>query len=66
MIKILKKIYSLLRTFKHQLFISLFGFSSSCRQKPSCSTYTITQIKKNGTIVGLIQGFWRSINCRHF
>lgn len=62
----LKKIYFVLKTFKHQLFVSLFGFSSTCRQKPSCSAHMATQIKKNGTIVGLTQGLWRIINCRHF
>lgn len=66
MVNFFKKIYSLLRVFKHQLLISLFGFSPSCRQKPSCGLYTITQIKKNGTIVGSVQGLWRSFNCRHF
>lgn len=65
MTKLFKKAYFALKTFKHQLLVSLFGFSSTCRQKPSCSSYTTAQIKKNGTIVGLIQGLWRSINCRH-
>lgn len=66
MYKIPKKIYSFFRLFKHQVFISLLGFSSTCRQNPSCSSYTAAQVKKNGTIVGLIQGLWRTINCRHF
>lgn len=66
LLRILKKTYLILRNFKHQLLVSLFGFSSTCRQKPSCSAYTSMQIKKNGTIVGLVQGLWRSINCRHF
>lgn len=64
--KVFKKAYILIRSFKHQTFISLFGFSTTCRQNPSCSSYTTAQIKKNGTIVGLIQGLWRIINCRHF
>ncbi|AKM80999.1 MAG: hypothetical protein UT13_C0001G0035 [Candidatus Pacebacteria bacterium GW2011_GWF2_38_9] len=61
----MKNLYGYLREFKHQLFISLFGYSPSCRQEPSCSAYTTAQIKKNGTIVGLVQGLWRVLNCRH-
>jgi len=66
MTKLFLKVYFVFKTFKHQLFTSLFGFSPACHQKPSCSLYTVTQIKKNGTIVGLLQGLWRSVNCRHF
>ncbi len=61
-----EKFYQLLRTLKHQTLFSLFGSSFSCHQTPSCSRYTIMQIKKNGTIVGLSQGLWRSVNCHHF
>jgi putative component of membrane protein insertase Oxa1/YidC/SpoIIIJ protein YidD len=60
-----KKSYLFLRLAKHQVFNTFFGFSSTCRQQPSCSAYTLAQIKKNGTIVGLIQGLWRVVNCRH-
>ncbi len=59
------KIYKFLATFKHNLLFSLFGFSFTCQKNLSCSHYTLIQIKKNGTIVGLLQGFWRSINCHH-
>ncbi len=64
--KILTKTFLTMRAYKHQLLISFFGFSASCRQNPSCSSYTLAQIKKNGTIVGALQGLWRVINCRHF
>lgn len=59
------RFYKFLATFKHNLLFSLFGFSSACHQNPSCSRYTLLQIKKNGTIIGLLQGLWRSLNCHH-
>lgn len=61
----MRKLYQIVREFKHQLFFSLFGFSGSCRQNPSCSQYTVSQMKKNGTIIGLAQGLWRALHCHH-
>lgn len=61
----MNKIYKYLSTFKHNIFFTLFGYSPTCHQDPSCSQYMAAQIKKNGTIVGLLQGLWRIINCRH-
>jgi putative component of membrane protein insertase Oxa1/YidC/SpoIIIJ protein YidD len=60
------KLYKFLSTIKHQFLTSAFGYSSVCRQQPSCSQYTAERIKKDGTIVGLAKGFWRTIHCRHF
>lgn len=60
------RFYKFLATIKHQIFFTVFGFSPTCHQNPSCSRYTALQIKKNGIIVGLAQGLWRTINCRHF
>lgn len=57
------KIYRYLVEIKHQVFIAVFGYSSTCRQKPSCSQYTIKQMKKNGTIVGLLRGLKRALTC---
>lgn len=59
------KTYRYLAEIKHQVFYAVFGYSPSCRQKPSCSQYTIEQIKKNGTIVGLLKGFGRALTCYH-
>lgn len=59
------KFYQYLREIKHQILISQFGFSSTCHQNPSCSQYTSEEIKKNGTIVGLLKGSYRAIRCKH-
>ena len=47
----------------HQLNITVFGFSSTCRMKPSCSQYTIAQVQKHGTITGLRRGMLRVARC---
>lgn len=60
------KLYKFLATIKHNIFYSVFGFTSTCRQTPSCSQYTVESIKKDGTIVGLSKGLWRTLRCRHF
>lgn len=57
--------YKIIKEFKHQALLSLFGFSFVCHQQPSCSQYTVSQMKKNGTIIGLTQGLWRILHCRH-
>jgi putative component of membrane protein insertase Oxa1/YidC/SpoIIIJ protein YidD len=59
------RIYLFLREIKHQVFFSVFGYSASCHQKPSCSQYTVEQMKKNGTIVGLLKGMYRAVRCYH-
>ncbi len=61
----INKVYKFLATIKHNFLFSLFGFSFVCHQNPSCSRYMAMQIKKNGTIVGSLQGIWRIINCRN-
>ncbi len=55
--------YQFLGNFKHQLFYSVFGFSSKCKHNPTCSRYTQAQIEKHGTIVGSIKGFIRILTC---
>lgn len=60
------KFYKFLSTIKHQILISFFGISFTCHQEPSCSRYTINEIKKNGIIVGLTRGLWRILNCKHY
>jgi putative component of membrane protein insertase Oxa1/YidC/SpoIIIJ protein YidD len=60
---VLFKIYQGLGNFKHQIFYSVFGFSSKCKHSPTCSRYTQAQIKSHGTIVGLIKGFKRLLTC---
>lgn len=60
------RFYLFLREMKHQIFWSVFGVSYSCHQKPSCSEYTIEEIKKNGTIIGLVKGFNRVLHCHHY
>jgi putative component of membrane protein insertase Oxa1/YidC/SpoIIIJ protein YidD len=59
------KIYKFLSTIRHNIMYSIFGYSSVCGQVPSCSQYTALEIKKNGTIIGLVKGVWRALNCRH-
>lgn len=61
-IKIIK-LYQLLLVFKRNLLVSAFGYTSYCKHRPSCSEYTIREIKKHGTIPGLWRGFKRVITC---
>lgn len=57
------KIFHIFHPLLHQVLISIFGFSSTCRQTPTCSEYTIFQIEKRGTITGLKLGFQRVLAC---
>ncbi|MBT4124118.1 MAG: membrane protein insertion efficiency factor YidD [Candidatus Pacebacteria bacterium] len=61
--KFLFKTYQSLGTFKHQIFYSIFGFSSKCKHTPTCSRYTQAQIERHGTIVGSIKGLLRLVTC---
>lgn len=60
------KLYKFFSTIRHNIMLSVFGFSPTCHQNPSCSQYTVEQIKKDGTIIGLTKGVWRVLHCRHY
>lgn len=58
------QVYQFFHPVIHTINLSVFGFSSVCRQTPTCSEYTISQIKKHGTITGLKRGVARVSKCR--
>ncbi|WP_225362962.1 membrane protein insertion efficiency factor YidD [Apilactobacillus quenuiae] len=41
-------------------------FPPACRYYPTCSTYMIDAIKKNGPFLGLIMGIARILRCQPF
>jgi uncharacterized protein len=59
----MNKIYLFLREVKHQIFTSVFGFSSTCQHSPSCSEYTKNAVKKHGIIKGGVKSFKRIMSC---
>ena len=61
--KILVLFYKTLGVFKHNVLISIFGISSHCKHRPTCSEYFYQQLKKRGTIEGLFQAFKRLLTC---
>lgn len=48
---------------KSVLLVTL-GHYSQCKHHPTCSQYTVSQIKTHGTIQGLKLGVIRIWNCR--
>lgn len=46
------------------VLITTTGHYSKCKHVPTCSQYTILQIRKHGTITGLKKGLIRIWNCR--
>ncbi|MDH5533625.1 MAG: membrane protein insertion efficiency factor YidD [Candidatus Pacebacteria bacterium] len=57
------RLYQLLLSLKRNLLVSVFGYASYCKHRPSCSEYTLREVKKHGTILGLWRGFKRVITC---
>jgi putative component of membrane protein insertase Oxa1/YidC/SpoIIIJ protein YidD len=53
-----------LQPFLKMLLITTTGHYSACKHSPTCSQYTILQIRKHGTITGLKNGIIRIWNCR--
>lgn len=47
-----------------QVLISVFGSFSDCKHRPTCSEYTIRQIREHGTIAGVARGIARILSCR--
>ncbi len=43
--------------------LSVFGVQFTCKSTPTCSEYTILQVKKHGTIIGLKKGLTRILAC---
>lgn len=60
----LVRMYQRIRPLIDQIYMSLFGVVSQCKHSPTCSEYTVIQIKKHGTIAGLILGGKRILSCR--
>jgi len=56
MVWIIRGYQQLLRPFITVFLLSAFGYASQCKQTPTCSQYTIFQIRKHGTITGLKLG----------
>ena len=46
----------------YQIFISPY-LGNNCRYLPTCSDYFIENIKKNGILIGSINGFKRILRC---
>jgi len=61
---IFKKLYTLLKYFKHHLFLTTFGFTSYCQHSPTCSQYLVISIKKEGLLKGSLKGIKRIASCR--
>jgi len=51
------------RSFIQVALVSAFGIQLTCKQTPTCSEYTIFQVKKHGTIIGLKKGLIRILAC---
>lgn len=58
--------YKRIRPFIDAMFLSVFGVVSKCSQTPTCSDYTIEQIKNYGTITGLKKGVTRLATCHPY
>jgi putative component of membrane protein insertase Oxa1/YidC/SpoIIIJ protein YidD len=63
MAKYIIRFYQIFDLAKHRILFTVFGFSSVCRHRPTCSRYTEIQIKEHGTIVGSMKGLARILTC---
>ncbi|MBW7955112.1 membrane protein insertion efficiency factor YidD [Patescibacteria group bacterium] len=54
----------LLQPFIKICLLIFIGHYSQCKHDPTCSQYTINQIRRHGTIQGLKKGIVRIWNCR--
>ena len=58
-----------------RLFVFLIGvyqrrisplFAPRCRFTPSCSSYAVACLKKDGLLRGLVKAIWRILRCQPF
>ncbi len=49
--------------FLRLVLAAVFGTVSECKFRPSCSQFTIEQIRQHGTITGLKRGLHRIRRC---
>lgn len=59
------RIYQYIKPIFHQIMLSVFGLTLTCKYQVSCSEYTIGEIRKHGTITGLKKGLSRLSTCIH-
>jgi putative component of membrane protein insertase Oxa1/YidC/SpoIIIJ protein YidD len=61
--RLVMQAYQFFRALRYNLLKSGFGVVSHCKHTPTCGTYFIKQIEKNGVIVGLFKGIPRVLWC---
>lgn len=45
------------------LIVGVFGVTSKCKYQEHCSDYMIRQVRKHGTMRGLLLGITRILSC---
>lgn len=60
---LLIKVYQRARPALDRITLSVFGVVSECKHSPSCSEFTVEQIRRHGTIAGVVKGAKRIISC---
>ncbi len=61
--KLVLSLYSLTAHLREQLLVTVLGYKSVCRHRPTCSEYTKQSIQAEGLVKGSILGFKRVITC---
>ncbi len=61
--KIFFYLYQTLEQIKHQVLITVFGYHSVCKHRPTCSQFTLNAMQQDGTIIGLYKGILRILSC---
>ena len=61
--KIILGIYQFFRTARYNFLHSAFGYVSRCRHKPTCGTYLLRKIQKEGLLLGGAKGILRVLRC---
>jgi putative component of membrane protein insertase Oxa1/YidC/SpoIIIJ protein YidD len=63
MLLVLIQFYRWLWQVKHQILVTVFGYSSHCKHSPTCSEFWTEQVKLHGTIDGSWRGLTRLLTC---
>ncbi len=57
------RFYQITKPLRTHIYTSIGLHPHPCRHQPSCSQYTLTAIKRYGTIRGVLKGLIRILSC---
>lgn len=62
-LKIIFRVYQVMRSVRYGILTTVFGVTIHCKHTPTCGTYWFRKMESDGIIKGSVQGLKRVLTC---